>query len=270
MRRDILLSLWVVTSTLTILSPFAGDGGLVAWWKFDEEKQSRTFEAVSQTDDKIIGYSKYVTGVSGTGLRFDGYTTGVLREASKAPHLGDAFTFEAWVALQAYPWGLCAIASQCDQQEIRIMEKEGDFPPERDPQAGYFFGIDANGRVHLQLSVDDQWQKCRSEDKVPLMEWTHVAGIYSASGGMLRVYLNGKMVGSRPVKGKVHFASGTELLVGKNHKARPPEHPIRLNIPALYSIDGYLDEIKVYSRALNDEEVRKAYQASKPGCGPRN
>ena len=251
----------------TTLRVFAGDDRLVAWWKLDEAKEARTIDTVSQIQDKVIGYSKYVSGVLGTGLRFDGYTTGILREASKAPLLGDALTFESWIALQTYPWGLCAIVSQNDQQVVSIVEKEGNFPPEKDPPAGYFFGIDSNGRVHLQLSLEGQWHKCRSEEKIPLMKWTHVAGAYSASDGTLTVYLNGKKVGSQPAKGKVRFSPTIDLLIGKNHKPRPPEHPIRLNIPALYSIDGYLDEVKIYNRALNEQEIAKSYLASKPSQG---
>ncbi len=79
--------------------------------------------------DEIRGFHSFVPGVAGTGLRFDGQTTTVIRKAASMGRLGPAFWVEAWVAIQEYPWTWCAIANQ-----------------ERGHKAGYFFGIDGDQR----------------------------------------------------------------------------------------------------------------------------
>ena len=103
----------------------ASETGLVAWWKFDEGKGKIAIDRISQKEDAILRNFRYLPGVSGTGVKFDGFTTHIIRKAAEAPHLTDAFTIETWVAPQAYPWNWCAIVNQ-----------------EKDHKAGYFFGID--------------------------------------------------------------------------------------------------------------------------------
>ena len=90
-------------------------------------------------------------GISGTGLRFDGQTTSVVRAAALAPRLGDSFTVEVWAAIQTYPWTWCALVNQ-----------------EKDRQAGYLFGIDPEGYFGLQLAVGGAWVECRSDIRLPL------------------------------------------------------------------------------------------------------
>ncbi len=96
--------------TLTLLSgrAFAQDQGLVARWSFEEAATPITRDTAGGVEDKVEGFYKYVPGVNGTGLRFDGYTTHVIRTAEKAPQLADAFSVEAWVALNTLPWNWAA------------------------------------------------------------------------------------------------------------------------------------------------------------------
>jgi len=204
---------------------------------------------ISQTADMIRGNFKYVRGSSGTALRFDGFTSAIVRKAGLAPNPGNNFTLEAWIAIQAYPWGHCAIINQ-----------------ERDGEAGYFFGIDANGRLHFQLAVEGKWIKCNSKVKIPLMKWAHICGIYNEQEG-INIYINGEKAGTTLVTDKVLFASDIDLLIGRNHKKRPPEYPIRINIPVSYSFDGYIDEVKIYNRALQPDEIKSAYSTANPSHG---
>ena len=67
--------------------------GVVAKWSFDETAGRVTRDSVSKVEDKVESFIKYVPGVSGTGLRFDGYTTGVIRK-----HIPQSLPF--------YPLGL--------------------------------------------------------------------------------------------------------------------------------------------------------------------
>jgi hypothetical protein len=243
----------------------------VAQWSFEESSPTVARDSISGRDDTIVGLSKRVTGATGQALRFDGYTTGVERPAAETPKLDDAVTFEGWIALQAYPWGLCAIVNQADEQEVKLSANEGMIPAkngdtamEPDPRAGYFFGIDGDGLVHLQLSLGGHWVKCRSDATISLMKWTHIAGTYEAKAGQIVIYLNGERAGSAPAGGHIDLAREASLLIGKNHKARTHAHPIRLGPPALYGIEGCLDEIRIYDRALGADEIRHNFRSIQP------
>jgi len=122
-----------VLAILLVKCTFAGDEGLVAWWKFDEGEGKTALDSVSGVEDEIRGNFKFVNGSINRALKFDGFTTSVVRKAAKAPKLGDAFTIEAWVALGAYPWNWCPIVSR-----------------EKEEKAGYYFGIDSQGRLGLR------------------------------------------------------------------------------------------------------------------------
>jgi len=246
----------------------AHDKGLLAWWKFEKGQDRVAVDNTSGIKDDILGFFKYVQGTSGDALRFDGYSTVVRRKAKNAPKLGKSCSIEAWVAFQAYPWGMCAIVGQCETEDVPFARRtrRSSFPAEKDPTAGYYFAVDERGRVHLQASVGGEWIKCQSEARISLLEWAHIAGTYDAKNG-LTVYINGTKSGSAPAGGTVKFASDLDLLVGRNHSKRRPANPVGSIVPSLYSFDGYIDEVKIYNRVLDPGEIAKTYEATKPARG---
>jgi beta-fructofuranosidase len=229
----------------------AADGGLVAWWRFDEGEGKAAIDSVSGKEDAIERNFRHLPGVSGTAVKFDGFTTRVVRKAGDAPHLKDGFTIEAWVVPQAYPWNWCAILNQ-----------------EKEHKAGYFFGIDDIGHVGLHVAVDGKWYECTSEEAIPFMEkWSHIAGTFDKNSG-ITVYIDGKAAGKVPVEGTLTFAEGMDLQIGRNHKKTllNPKWLVRkgVNFLTSYSFDGLIDELKIYNRALSAGEIERAYKSSKP------
>jgi len=255
----------IVLSVLLGTVSVWGAADPVAWWEFEKRQDRVVVDRITDVEDEVLGFFKYVQGTSGDALRFDGYSTTVRREAKNAPVLKKSFSFEAWVAFQAYPWGQCAVVSQCITEDPPYATRgsDGNFPPLNDPSAGYYFAVDALGQVHLQVSVDGEWVRCQSESKVPLLEWAHIAGTYNVKDG-LAVYVNGEKAGSTSARGTVTFASDIDLLIGRNHNKRRVENSIFSVIPALYSFDGYIDEVKVHNRALKPREIAKVYSNTKP------
>ena len=229
---------------------FAQGEGVVAKWSFDETAGRVTRDSASGTEDKVGGFIKYLPGVSGSGLRFDGYTTSVTREGKKAPKLHDAFTVEAWIALNTYPWNLAPVVDQ-----------------EMDQQAGYFFGIDPLGHVTLQVALERVWQSLTSTAQLPLKKWVHIVGTCDGNQG-LAIYIDGKEAGRLAVQGKLSLLDEADLLIGRVRQPMLPVpaeaiHPV---YPIWYSLDGILDEVKIYDRNLSQDEVEKAYRAvSAPG-----
>jgi len=210
-------------------------------------------ETISQERDKILRNFWLLPGVSGDGVKFDGFTTHITRKAADAPQLGDAFTFEAWIVPQAYPWNWGAIINQ-----------------ESDRMEGYFFGIDAEGHVGLHLAVDGRWYESTTEATIPFMEkWSHITGTFDANLG-ITIYINGEQASFLSIQGLPTYASNTNFQIGRNLTPLPPAALVRewLSIPASYSFDGIIDELKIYKRAKTAEEIRASYEKVKPIDAP--
>ncbi len=229
---------------------FAQAGGPVARWSFDNSTGSTLHDPVSGMEDKVGGFYKYVAGVSGSGLRFDGYTTSVVRKAQDAPKLHGSFSVEAWIALDTYPWNWIPVVDQ-----------------EKDQQAGYFFGVDAMGHVSLQVDLDGVWQSVTSTAQLPLKKWAQIVGVYEENRGLI-ILINGKEAGSLAVRGALLPAPNQDLLMGRVREPLPPFPSFSLNPwnPVWYSLDGILDEVAIYDRSLSGEEVQSALaSAHAPG-----
>jgi hypothetical protein len=227
---------------------FAQQAAPVAQWSFDKNPGNTTRDSIAGISDRIEGYGDYVPGVSGTGLRFDGYTTGVVREGKDAPKLKSAFTAEAWVALNAYPWNFVPIVDH-----------------EADQQVGYFFGIDALGHVALQVSVERVWQTVTTTIQLPLKKWVYLAGVFDHNHG-LTIFVDGKEAGHLAVKGEMSplelaWYGQDSLLIGRVRQPALPVPSERDNpkYAVLYSLDGVLDEVRIYDRGLSVEEIDKHF-----------
>ena len=242
------LALALLLATLLILPRYsvAQSEGPVASWSFPKTSDAVTPDQITKNNCEVGGYYKYVQGVVRTGLRFDGYTTSVTCKAENAPKLDKAFTLEAWVALNTYPWNWVPIV---DQEESSM--------------AGYFFGIDAYGHLSLQMEIDGVWQSVSSHAELPLKKWVRVTGTFDGSKG-LSLYLNGKLVGELSVKGTMTPAARTNLLIGRVRGPMFPGPPptIHPKNRVWYSLDGILDEVEIYDRSLSSTEIASSYSAA--------
>jgi hypothetical protein len=186
-----------------------------------------------------------VKGVSGNALKFDGFTTAIHRPTWQEPARTGEITVEAWIALHSYPWNWVAIADQ-----------------ETDHGDGYYFGIDAEGRLGLQVSVWNTWQVCTSDVKLPLMTWVHVVGSYNREKG-ISLYVDGRQAGQLRVSGALTIGRDTPFQIGRNLRDLPPTGLVRqkASVPALYSFDGLIDELRIYNRPLSASEVLQRLHA---------
>jgi hypothetical protein len=118
------------------------------------------------------------------------------------------------------------------------------------------------------VSVEGVWQSLYSTTQLPLKKWVHVAGTFDSTDG-LAVYIDGKEAARLPVKGSLKAADQVDLLIGRPRQAMlpVPAEAIHPFYPVWYSLDGTLDEIEIYSRSLNAEEVQKSYAEVKPSAG---
>jgi hypothetical protein len=256
--------LLILAIVLPCLS-YSGDDGIVAWWKFDSlskleninpltrkgrpapeiERIFSVTDVVSGIKDHVQGsFFQLVPGVIGNAIQLDGNTSFIQRQIEKAPHFTGDFSAEAWIALGAFPTNWCPVIDHS-----RVMEK------------GFFLGINAQGQVGFKIKAGGKWWEVISDTRVALRKWTHIAAIYSRQNG-ITLYLNGIPVSSLIIEGLYEPAINADLLIGKHSIKMRPVGTIRPNgtAPVFTFLDGLLDEIKLYNRALTASEIESRYQ----------
>lgn len=245
-RIAIALCLTWTISAIALSEPLAS-------WRFDEIANHNTFDDATGLQDKVQGRFQLVPGVSGNALKCDGFTTCVTRSAKHAPSLGDAWTIEAWVAVQAYPWGWCPIVAQREGRE-----------------SGYLFGIDAEGHLGLHLAIKGQWHECTSERKLGLMTWRHVAGVFDKNDGVT-LFVDGEKAAHLDIKGSPTYTKDVELRIARNHAPEPAMFTAYWDAPdqpVWFSFDGLLDEITIHDKSVNATEIRASVDAARPAQPP--
>ena len=219
----------------------------LAQWQFDETGGSSAKDAASGTADKIVGLNKFLRGVAGNSIQFDGYTTHIERPWKQVPPITGGFTVESWIAVDAYPWNWVPIVDW-----------------QRDMQAGYLFGIDPYGRIGLHVAIAGSWNVLSSNRTVPLKRWTHVAATFDPGAG-IALSIDGKPAGQLAATGAFTPPEKTDLLIGRvRDKAMPvPSGLIHPKHSVFYSIEAQLDELTIHDRALSAAQLASAYASVK-------
>lgn len=272
-----MLFLLIVVSTVISHA----QNNLAAYWSFDtlrkevkilnmvrgqtfipKEQFAFTRENISGKENELNGkFYKSVAGVKGNALLLDGYTAyielsrprrGEVSNAPRAPRITGPFTIEAWIAIGAYPENLCAIVD--NQSDIA----EGSYN-------GFFFGLDALGRLIFKISTNGKNEELISSKTLPLNTWTHIAATYSPNDG-LTIYVNGSSKGNKKTDAAFNPAkASTSLLIGRSRTKVKPYQVLRPagTEPSFIFFDGLIDELKIYNNSLTTDEISKSYLANK-------
>ncbi|HZZ37859.1 MAG TPA: LamG domain-containing protein [Acidobacteriaceae bacterium] len=245
-------SLSIVAVLACILPPASvrgqqSGGGLD--WSFARTQGAVPVDSLRGVRAKLEGFYSYIPGVSGDGVRFDGYTTGMTVSAKDAGiEARKGFTIEAWVALNTYPWNWVPVVDQ-----------------ELNHQEGFALSIDAFGHVGLGASINGQWELLVSTRSMPLKKWAHIAGTYEIhdGSGWLTIYINGAQVGHLAVRGTLSTARA-DILIGRVREATIPfpEAAARPQYPVWYSLDGILDDVAIEDHPLSAEQIASVYTAA--------
>ncbi|TFG48026.1 MAG: LamG domain-containing protein, partial [Candidatus Brocadiia bacterium] len=185
----------------------------------------------------------------GRALVGDGYNTVVVHPAASAPAVKGALTLEAWIAVKAYPWNWCPVIHQSQWES-----------------AGYYLGIDAYGHVGMKVHAGGKWIELTSSAVVGRNKWVHIAGTFDRSLGKMRIYINGAEAGDVSVQDSDIKAADEDIRIGKGINMLPTDR-IRKNVggmPDSYAFDGLIDNVKLYTKALNSPEIEEYYKNSRP------
>ncbi|KAA3658448.1 MAG: DUF4960 domain-containing protein [Calditrichaeota bacterium] len=218
---------------------------LMAWWALDDASGKTTVDSISETSYAIrnnFNNPEWVDGVSGSALRLDGYSTWIFGDLDP---LNNAFTFEAWLALETYP------------------VRDGAIVNQRNANGGYFFGLTKLGEWYASVFLGGVWYKCVALEPMPKNEWVHVAATFDKTFG-LKLYLDGEQKAALLTPStSITPANGVDLVVGRNNDSEF----IGGTFPAGV-LNGIIDEIKIYTVARSDADILQDFQAQTPSAAP--
>lgn len=91
-----------------------------------------------------------------------------------------------------------------------------------------FFGINSSSSSNAPFVQTDRWYSV----------------VYTCDGTTAKIYVNCKLAGSGPANG-ITFTNSDDLFLGKMNNGQYP-----------YWFNGTMDEIRIYNRAINEDEIR--------------
>ncbi|MEU3645437.1 LamG domain-containing protein [Lentzea sp. NPDC034063] len=169
------------------------DAGL---WKFDASNgDDTTWRANTLTTTGGVTFGR---GVFGTSMKFDGTGSATAKAYGVNPR--DSFTVQAWARLER------------DDRTSTVLGQDGT------EVSGFVLQYRQESKrwafsAPVQDSTEAPLAKALSAEPAVLGRWTHLAGVYDHGAGLLKLYVDGKLVGT--TSGRMWLADGP-MSVGRS------------------------------------------------------
>lgn len=227
------------------------ENGLVACWSFDEGQSNEIHDASSLGNNGVIkGDPVWVKGISKYALQCGGNS---YLEVQHSPALDfhEALTISLWLKIEE--------SEKEGNKCFAIMDKtRGTWKNQawcltldnrREFNSSFFGSL----RWDIVTGTGKSWKQAASQDDIiPDAQWHHVAATFDMKWPKLqqRLYLDGIPIAAYP---------NTEVIQGN-------KLPLYIGCcnPADKNTDVFLiDEVRLYNRALSQQEINDLYHAFK-------
>ena len=267
MKKTVLTAVCLICLTLILTA--CGNSGhdkeLLMHLSFDEGSGTTVKDASGKLPDAELNYNfahaTYMDdqdpqwrkeGISGGCVLLDGTSTYVSYKRSDITVEGPTLTVQAWIAPRTFEWDDPNAAENGTDSLTGIVCQF-----DKDAKKGFILGYERFGRLSFQVGTGYEWLSVWSEDAdLEKYAWNLVTATYDENEGQMCLYLNGELVGSGFTGGDIAGASNKSLTVGRNQN--PAEN---LVAGSVNSASGYIDEVKLWSTALTEEEIASYYSS---------
>jgi len=207
----------------------------VGWWSFERIEADKVIDGSGYNNHGTVHGAtleddpEQLIKQLGNALKFDGNDY-VDCENGASLNPTQAITLELWLNPYVYP-------------------STYSTPLHKGGNGQWYYRFDANGRLYvfIKLGAGNAWDYAVvTPSAVPLDTWSHF--VFTYDGDYNRLYQNGSVVHSRQTAGGAIATSGTSLLFG--------------SAGASWYLNGLIDEVRIYNRALSATEIQKHYAES--------
>ncbi|GHG45927.1 MULTISPECIES: LamG-like jellyroll fold domain-containing protein [Amycolatopsis] len=210
----------------------AGTPGIdgIAAYPFDENVGTVAEDVVGSHDATLVGGASWTAGKSGSALAVNG--SGQYADTGAAlVNTEGSYSAAAWVRFNAVGDGFQTIVSQ-----------DGD--------SNSAFFLQYSGADH-RLAMSFVGTRALAPTAPEANRWYHVVGVRDAASGTLKLYVDGQLAATKSVC--LGDASTGHTVIGRGKYGGGP----------VDFLNGAVDQVHVYDRALSDADVSTLYSSGK-------
>lgn len=236
MRRTNLTLVVGIGVLLLALSANAGvvTTDLVSWWKFDDGSGTAAADSHGTNDGTVHGasWTTDTPGAASTGaLDFDGTDDYVLVPDSDSLDITGGLTIDFWMKHESGDYG------------VPIAKHRYEFSP-------YEIHWHHENK-HFEFLLDTYTHTYTSDTlTISGDTWYHYAFVFDPDNDQVRFYLDGEAAGVSATTLDALNVNDYDLNIGRDDLGSAMRH-----------IDGIIDEVRIYDRALSQSEVQDNYNA---------
>ncbi len=208
--------------------------GLVGHWTFNEGHGKTANDYSTNNNHGTLNHN-YVTQSpwqsigDGHALEFDGVNDYVQIPHNSSLNVVNGITLSSWVKLNSIGG---------DSQYQRIIDKSWN---------SYSLVIWTNEKVNF--NIEGMPESAWSNSLLNIDRWYHVVGSWDTSSGYWFIMIDGIIDNEGVSVGS--FNHNTKSLYIGRHQSTNDQN-----------IDGFLDDVRIYNRALRPEEIRYIYETT--------
>jgi len=239
--------------------------GLVAYYSFDN--CDARDDSGNGNNGKIYGNPECVRGVVGKALRFHGIKSmgGYLNPDRVFVANSDKLRFDRymsvsyWVRIEGdkVQTGADCSGDAVDGKGGIVLAKSGD-------RNGWYISTSENGvGIGFYPWLGGKGAGVSDLEESSYKNWRFEAFVVDSLTNDIKIFINGKLVASK--KGDFDFSlpNQRDLYIGVSWNAYIPGIGGAC-LDYWYPLDGIIDEIRIYDRALTEDEIKALYEMGKP------
>lgn len=208
------------------------DASLIGWWKMDDEKADVAVDSSGWDHyGTLVAGPQWSDGYFGEALKFDGVDDYVDCGTDESIAFSGSVTIMAWVK------------SQAAVNDGKIASNQNN------ATGGYKLGIYQNkAEFEIRTAANTAVLNRAATGGVSLGEgtWYHVTGVYSM-GQHIRTYVNGTLDREFPTTEVPGVSTGAFMLGRESYSSA-------------YFWSGWMDDVRLYNRALTEQEIAQIMQ----------
>jgi sucrose-6-phosphate hydrolase SacC (GH32 family) len=245
------LSILLFLSFSMVLCASVGDS--ILHFPFDEADFTEvTREVVSDIEFSVANHfnrPERISAVQGSALRFDGYSTYASASYTMSG-ISDLMTIEAWYATEAF-----SASTDGDRNAI----EDAAIISQISNNAGFALMTGPYGKVIFEFHADGINYRIKTAASLEKYVWNHIVATIDLTKDKARIYVNGSLWKQADLASHSSITISSEKLYVGKHNENAYAYGFNLT-----TVNGALDDIKIFASAFTESEVRSRYEALAP------